>query len=420
MDKITQSYLTARDEYAKYGIDTEIALKTLRDTSLSIHCWQADDVGGFENAGEDLAGSGLQVTGNYPGKAGNMDEFRKDLETAFSLIPGNHRLSLHAIYGDFSSGFPGRENIGPKHFKSWVEWAKALNIKLDFNSTFFAHPNVKDGFTLASKDKGIRDFWIEHGKKCREISAYLGKEQESKCIHNIWIPDGSKDVTPSRFAHREFLKDSLDKMLSTPYPSKYMRDSVESKLFGIGTETFVAGSHEFYLGYAIQNKTMLTLDIGHFHPTESIADKVSSAFIYLDELLLHVTRGIRWDSDHIVALNDQLTELMNEIIWSGKLDKVNIGLDFFDATVNRIGAYVIGARNTQKALLQALLLPVKQMREYESQGKFFERLAIFEEFKTKPLGAIWDYFCMNSATPVGDSYISVIQKYEKNVLNKRR
>ncbi len=417
--KVEKAYQAAKEVYSGYGINTDKILQILDQVSLSIHCWQADDVGGFENVQEGLEGSGLQVTGNYPGKAGNMEEFRMDLDKAFSLIPGNHRLSLHASYGDFSDGFPGRDKIGPKHFQSWVEWAKTRNIKIDFNSTFFAHPNVKDGYTLASKDKTIRQYWIEHGKKCREISAFLGKEQGSRCVHNIWIPDGSKDITPSRYEHRSLLKDSLDKMLAKKYPADQMIDSVESKLFGIGSEAFVVGSHEFYFGYAVQNKIMLTLDIGHFHPTESVADKVSSAFLFIDELLFHVTRGIRWDSDHIVAFNDQLTELMQEIVWTGKLDKVNIGLDFFDATVNRIGAYAIGARNAQKALLLALLMPTKEMIEYENQGRYFERLALFEEFKTKPFGALWDYYCLSKNVPVGESYISEIQKYEEEVLGKR-
>ena len=417
--KVEKAYQAAKEVYSGYGINTDKILQTLDQVSLSIHCWQADDVAGFENVQEGLEGSGLQVTGNYPGKAGNMEEFRMDLDKAFSLIPGNHRLSLHASYGDFSDGFPGRDKIGPQHFQSWVEWAKTRNIKIDFNSTFFAHPNVKDGYTLASKDKTIRQYWIEHGKKCREISAFLGKEQGSRCVHNIWIPDGSKDITPSRYEHRSLLKDSLDRMLAKKYPADQMIDSVESKLFGIGSEAFVVGSHEFYFGYAVQNRMMLTLDIGHFHPTESVADKVSSAFLFIDELLFHVTRGIRWDSDHIVAFNDQLTELMQEIVWTGKLDKVSLGLDFFDATVNRIGAYAIGARNAQKALLLALLMPTKEMVEYENQGRYFERLALFEEFKTKPFGALWDYYCLSKNVPDGESYISEIQKYEEEVLSKR-
>lgn len=413
------SYLKAKEQYLEHDIDTEEVLKTLDTVSLSIHCWQADDVTGFESVQAGLDSSGLQVTGNYPGKSRNIDELRMDLNKAFSLIPGDHRLSLHASYGDFNMGFPGRDKISPDQFESWVEWAKTKNINIDFNSTFFAHPNVKNGYTLASKENEIRSYWIEHGKRCREISAFIGKELGSRCIHNIWIPDGSKDITPSRYEHRSLLKDSLDKMCDEKIPADQMTDSVEAKLFGIGSEAFVVGSHEFYMGYAIENNMMLTLDIGHFHPTESVADKVSSAFLFVDELLLHVTRGIRWDSDHIVTFNDQLTELMQEIVWTGKLDKVNLGLDFFDATVNRIGAYAIGARNTQKALLLALLMPTNKMIEYENMGKYFERLALFEEFKTKPLGAVWDYYCLSKNVPVGEKYIAEIQKYEKEILSKR-
>ncbi len=412
-------YHQARDTYASQGIDTEEALKTLAGIPLSIHCWQADDVGGFEQADAGLGGSGLAVTGNYPGKPRTMAEFRQDLEKAFSLIPGHHRLSLHASYGDFSNGFPGRDRIGPEHFESWVAWAREHGLKLDFNATFFSHFMVKNGYTLASRDKTVRDYWIEHGRRCREISSYMGRELDDICIHNIWIPDGEKDITPSRLEHREYLRDSLDQILDHPLPSCTMRDSVESKLFGIGTETFVVGSHEFYLGYAITKNTMLTLDIGHFHPTESVADKISSVFLYIDELLFHVTRGIRWDSDHVVAWNDPLTELMQELVWSGHLPKAHIGLDFFDATLNRVGAYAIGARNTLKALLWALLLPTDKLRQYEREGKYFERLALYEEFKNLPFGAVWDRFCEINEVPTGTKYIDEVGKYEKEVLSKR-
>ncbi len=413
-------YRTAKEKYSEFGIDTETALKALEGIHLSVHCWQADDVTGFEQAAGGLEGSGLAVTGNYPGRPRNMEEFRQDLEKAFSLIPGNHRLSLHASYGDFSSGFPGRDKIGPEHFRSWIEWAAEKKLKLDFNSTFFAHPMVRDGYTLASRDKEVRDYWIEHGKRCREISRAIGEAQNDTCIHNIWIPDGSKDITPSRMEHREYLKESLDKILAEPMPPSLMKDSVESKLFGIGTESFVAGSHEFYLGYAVQNGLMLTLDIGHFHPTESIADKVSAVFLYIDELLFHVTRGIRWDSDHVVAFNDPLTELMQELVWSGRLEKAHIGLDFFDATLNRIGAYAVGARNTLKALLWALLLPTDKLKEYEREGRYFERLALYEEFKAMPGGAVWDHYCETHDTLPGSSYIGEIEKYEKEVLANRK
>jgi L-rhamnose isomerase len=419
MNKTNKEYHQAREKYAAFHIDTDKILETLATIPLSIHCWQADDVTGFEQSASDLGGSGLAVTGNYPGKPRNLEEFRQDLEKAFSLIPGHHRLSLHASYGDFSSGFPGRDRIGPEHFESWVNWAREKEIKLDFNATFFAHFMVKNGYTLASRDKEVRDYWIEHGKRCREISSYIGSQLEDVCIHNIWIPDGSKDITPSRMEHREYLKDSLDQILDHPLPAGTMKDSVESKLFGIGTESFVAGSHEFYLGYALRKNTLLTLDIGHFHPTESVADKISSVFLFLDELLFHVTRGIRWDSDHVVTFNDPLTELMQELVWSGHLGKAHIGLDFFDATLNRIGAYAIGARNTLKALLWALLLPTEKLREYDREGKTFQRLALFEEFKTLPMGAVWDHYCETHNVPPGPDYIAEIEKYEKEVLLKR-
>lgn len=417
--KITSRYRLAREQYADSNIDTEAVLKSLSEIALSIHCWQADDVTGFENSAGTLKGSGLAVTGNYPGKPRNMDEFRDDLQKVFSLIPGNHRLSLHASYGDFSSGFPGRNKIEPAHFQSWVDWAKIQNLKIDFNATFFSHPMVKNGYTLASFDDDVRNYWIEHGKRCREISAFIGESLDDCCIHNIWIPDGSKDITPSKMEHRSLLKDSLDKILEQPYPAGYLKDSVESKLFGIGSEAFVAGSHEFYLGYAIRKNLMLTLDIGHFHPTESVADKISAVYQYLDEILLHVTRGLRWDSDHVISLNEPLTELMQELVWSGKVNRTHIGLDFFDATLNRIGAYVVGARNTQKALLQALLLPTQKLKELDKEGNYFERLALLEEFKTMPAGAVWDYFCLQNDVPPAEQYIPVIRNYEKEVLLHR-
>ena len=419
MNNKNVAYSQAKEKYAAWGIDTDAVLETLATIPLSIHCWQADDVTGFEQAESGLGGSGLAVTGNYPGRPRNIEEFRQDLEKAFSLIPGHHRLSLHASYGDFSAGFPGRDRIGPEHFESWVHWARERGLKLDFNATFFAHFMVKNGYTLASRDKSVRDYWIEHGRRCREISSYIGEQLEDVCIHNIWIPDGSKDITPSRMEHRRYLQESLDQILDHPLPAGTMKDSVESKLFGIGTESFVVGSHEFYLGYAMRKGTLLTLDIGHFHPTESVADKISSVFLYLDELLFHVTRGIRWDSDHVVAFNDPLTELMQELVWSGRLEKAHIGLDFFDATLNRIGAYAIGARNTLKALLWALLLPTDQLREYEREGKYFERLALYEEFRTMPLGDIWDQYCETQDVPPGMEYISEIAKYEDEVLSKR-
>lgn len=418
METREKLYSYAKEEYARVGVNTDEVLNRLQDIKLSLHCWQADDVGGFENKGVGLDG-GLAATGNYPGKARTLTDLKNDMSKVYSLIPGKHRFSLHAFYGDFREKQADRDQIGPDQFRSWVEWAKHMKIGIDFNSTFFSHPKASGGFTLASNDKSIRDFWIEHALRCREISEYIGKELNSRCVHNIWIPDGAKDITVKRFRHRELLVDSLDKILTPKINPDFMRDSIESKLFGIGSESFVVGSHEFYLGYAIKNNTMLTLDIGHFHPTESCADKVSSIFQYLDELLFHVTRGVRWDSDHVVLFNDPTIELMQEIVWADKLNKVCIGLDYFDASINRIGAYVIGARATLKSILAALLSPLKQLREYEDKGQNFEKLALLEELKTFPFSAVWDYYCEINNVPVGTEYIKSIQQYEADVLSQR-
>jgi L-rhamnose isomerase len=419
MESREKLYSEAKQRYAELGIDTDQALKQLQNVKLSLHCWQTDDVGGFENAGLGLDG-GIQATGNYPGKARTMTDVKNDLFKVYSLIPGKHRLSLHAFYGDFSGGFVDRDKIGPEQFRGWVEWAKHMNIGIDFNSTFFSHAKASSGFTLAHNDKAIRDFWIEHALRCREISEYIGKELKSRCVHNIWIPDGAKEITVNRFKHRELLQDSLDKIMTPKMDPSFMRDSVESKLFGIGSESFVVGSHEFYLGYAIKNKMMLTIDIGHFHPTESCSDKVSSVFQYVDELLFHVTRGVRWDSDHVVLYNDPTIELMQEIVWADKMDKVCLGLDYFDASINRIGAYVIGARATLKSILTALLSPVNKLRDYEEKGHNFEKLALLEELKSFPFSAIWDYYCELNGVPVGTEYIKSIQMYEEEVLSNRK
>lgn len=415
---ILKSYELAKDQYAGIGVDTEDVLRKLEQVSISLHCWQTDDVTGFENPDATLSG-GIQATGNYPGKARTIEEARADLEKVYSLLPGRHRLSLHAIYGDFRNGKAERDKIEPKHFESWVNWAKERGIGLDFNCTMFSHPNADSGFTLSHPDAGIRKFWIDHVQNCREISAYMGKELRTRCVHNIWIPDGSKDLTVNRFKHRALLKESLDEILKKPQDPALMRDAVEAKLFGIGLEAYTVGSHEFYLAYAVDKKMMLCLDIGHFHPTEQVSDKVSAVFQFIDELLLHVTRPIRWDSDHVVTLNDEVRALFEEIVWAGKLEKVNIGLDFFDASINRIGAYVIGTRAAQKAILLALLSPLKKLLEYEGKKQNFERLALLEEAKSKPFGAVWDYFCQTHNVPVGEAYITEIQKYEKEVLNKR-
>jgi L-rhamnose isomerase len=418
MNRTEQAYQWAKERYAALGVDTGAALSKLDAASLSLHCWQADDVGGFEHTGGTLGG-GLAATGNYPGKARNIDELRKDMEKVYSLLPGKHRFSIHAMYGDFGGKPADRDALEPAHFRSWVEWARSNDLALDFNSTFFSHAKAADGFTLSHTDAGIRSFWIEHGRRCREISDYIGGELGKTCIHNIWIPDGSKDITTERYARRRLLEESLDEILKTRYPEQHLRDSVESKLFGIGSEAFVVGSHEFYLGYAITRSIMLTLDIGHFHPTESVADKVSSVFCYLDSILFHITRGLRWDSDHVVTLNDPVREIMQEIVWSGKLDKVYLGLDYFDASINRIGAYVAGARATLKALLLALLDPLDKIREYEDRGQYFQRLALLEEARSMPFGAVWDYYCLTKNVPVAGDYIAEIVDYEKKVTSRR-
>lgn len=419
MDKIFQCYQTAKERYAELGVDTEQALILLAKKPFSIHCWQADDVSGFEKDNAMLEGGGILVSGNYPGKARNINELWRDLEKVLSLVAGQHRISLHASYGDFKGQFKDRNLITPSDFHSWVDWAKKKNVGIDFNSTFFSHPNADDGLTLSHPDASIRSFWIEHGKRCREISAYIGKELNNRCIHNIWIPDGSKDTTVNRTMYRSLLKGSLDDILSVKYPSELLLDTVEGKLFGIGSESFTTGSYDFYLGYAVQNHTGICLDIGHFHPTESVADKISAVLHFVDNILLHITRGIHWDSDHIVILNDPVKDLMQEVIWADALEKVNFGLDYFDASVNRIGAYVIGIRAAQKALLSALLSPIKELRKLESEKKYFERLALLEEMKVMPLGDVWNYFCEINHVPPAEKYINDIQHYENTVLKQR-
>jgi len=415
---IEKAYQLAKDRYAAMGVDTEAVLTQLDTTSISMHCWQADDVGGFENPEAGLSG-GIQATGNYPGKATTIEQARQDYEKVMSLLPGKQRLSLHAIYGDFREGRADRDQISSKQFESWVDWAKKQGIGLDFNCTLFSHAKADSGYTLSDNDPAIREFWIEHVQRCRDIAAYMGRELNNRCVHNIWIPDGSKDLTVNRYQHRAHLKDSLDKILAVRQDPSLMADAVEAKLFGIGVEAYTVGSHEFYLGYAVANNMMLCLDIGHFHPTEQVSDKVSAVFQFIPELLFHVTRPIRWDSDHVVTLSDEVRALFEEIVWAGKLDKVNIGLDFFDASINRIGAYVTGVRAAQKAILLALLNPTEKLREYDVNGQYFERLALLEEAKSMPFGAVWDYYCHTKEVPVGTDYISEIQQYEMEVLSKR-
>ena len=413
---LEQAYKIAQERYAAIGVDTEKAMAQLQKISLSLHCWQADDVAGFENPDGALTG-GIQATGNYPGKARNIDELRADVKKAASLIPGSHRLNLHASYGDFGGKKVDRNELEPKHFKSWMDWAKENDMKLDFNSTSFSHP--KSGMlTLANPDKKIREFWIEHTKRCRAIAEAMGKAQKDPCIMNLWIHDGSKDITVNRLKYRELLEKSLDEIFATKY--KNMKDCIEAKLFGIGAESYTVGSYDFYLGYGAKNQKIVTLDTGHFHLTESIADKISSLLLFTPEIMLHVSRPIRWDSDHVTIMNDDTLDLAKEIVRCNALDRVHIGLDYFDASINRIGAYVVGSRATQKCLMQALLEPIKMLRDYEAKDKGFERLALLEEGKSMPWNAVWDMFCARNGVAVGEEFIAEIQKYEKDVTSKRK
>ena len=412
--KIKQAYDYAVERYAAIGVDVEKAMEQLQKVQLSLHCWQADDVTGFESTGE-LTG-GIQATGNYPGKARNIDELRADILKAASLIPGKHRLNLHEIYGDFGGKFVDRDQVEPAHFESWMQWAQENNMKLDFNSTSFSHPKSGD-LSLSNPDPEIRNFWIEHTKRCRAIAEEMGKRQNDPCIMNLWVHDGSKDITVNRMKYRALLKDSLDQIFEVKYDN--MKDCIESKVFGIGLESYTVGSNDFYIGYAAQNQKIITLDTGHFHPTESVADKVSSMLLYVPELMLHVSRPVRWDSDHVTIMNDYTLDLCNEIVRCYALDRVHVGLDYFDASINRIGAYVIGSRATQKCMLQALLEPLAQLRQYEANGQGFQRLALLEESKSLPWNAVWDMFCLKNNVPVGEAFITEVEKYEAEVTSKR-
>ena len=416
---IEKAYAWSREKYAGIGVDTDKALSRLQSVSLSIHCWQGDDVGGFENAAAGLAGSGLQVTGSYRGKARNVEELRSDLRQAFALIPGRHRLNLHAMYGEFGGRPVDRNEIEPGHFRGWVEWAKQENLKLDFNATCFAHPKASAGFTLSSKDPAIRKFWTDHVKLCRKISAYMGRELQAPCLHNLWIPDGSKDIPVDRLTHRALLKESLDEIYETGYSPLQMKDALESKLFGIGSEAFVVGSHEFYLGYAFTKGKIVCLDLGHFHPTESVADKISAVLQFSDEILIHVSRGVRWDSDHVVLLTDEIRGLAEEIVRSQALERTHLALDYFDASMNRIGAWVLGARAALRGLLIALLEPQARLEELDGAGNVLARLAALEELKAMPFGPVWDQFCLQNGAPPGDLWLRDVEAYEKTYLAKR-
>jgi len=413
----TRAYSLAQEHYAAMGVDTEAAMAKLATIPISLHCWQGDDVGGFENTGEGLSG-GIAVTGNYPGRARTPDELRADLDMALSLIPGKHRLNLHAFYGEFGGKKVGRDEITPEHFSNWIAWAKANGMGMDFNPTCFAHPKAADGFTLSHADQGIRDFWVEHCVRSREISAVMGRELGSPCVMNVWVPDGYKDTPVDRVSPRQRLAESLDRVFAKAQDPAHMLDAVECKLFGIGSESYVVGSHEFYMGYAVKNQKLLCLDAGHFHPTETIADKLGSALMFVPEILLHVSRGVRWDSDHVVTLDDALQSISSALVRDDLLSRTHIGLDFFDASINRIAAWAIGTRNTLKSLLIALLEPAA-LKEAEASGDLTTRLALMEELKGMPWGAVWDQYCEKQGVPSGTAWLAETKRYEAEVLSKR-
>ncbi len=414
-----RSYESARKVYAAWGVDTEKALSALAALPLSLHCWQGDDVGGFESAA-GLSGGGIQTTGNYPGKARNAEELRADFEKAFSLIPGKHKANLHAIYAETGGKKVERDSLGPEHFTAWMSWARKLGIGLDFNETYFSHPMAASGFTLSDRDAKVRDFWVRHSIRCREIAAAMGKETGVTCITNLWIQDGCKDQPADRLTPRKLLQESLDRVFEKKFDPKLMKDAVEPKLFGIGSESYVVGSHEFYLAYALKRDVMLTLDMGHFHPTESVADKLSAVLLFAREVLLHVSRGIRWDSDHVVTLNDEVKAVAAEVTRAGAWDRVHVATDYFDASINRVAAWVIGARATLKAVLLALLEPLDMLRKEEAAGNFAARLALLEEAKDLPAGAVWDQFCVTQGVPVGAAWLDAVAEYERSVQSKRR
>ena len=413
-EQIKKAYEIAKERYAAIGVDTDKAIALLEKTPISLHCWQADDVLGFENV-TSLSG-GIQTTGNYPGKARNIDELRQDVLYAKSLLAGTYRLNLHETYGEFGGEHVDRDQVEVKHFQGWIDWAKEHNMKLDFNSTSFSHPKSGD-LSLANPDKGIRDFWIEHTKRCRRIADAMGKAQGDPAIMNIWVHDGSKDNTVERKRYREIFAASLDDILSENLPG--MKTCLEAKLFGIGLESYTVGSHDFVAGYCATRKLMYTLDTGHYEQTENVSDMIASLLLFVPELMLHVSRPVRWDSDHVTIMNDQTLDLFKELMRADALNRAHIGLDYFDASINRIGAYVVGVRATQKCMLQAFLEPLSTLRKYEDEGKYFQRLALLEEAKSLPFGAVYDYFNLKNNVPVGEEYISNIEQYEKDVTSKR-
>ncbi len=415
---VEDAFRLAAERYAAIGVDVHAALDRLREVPISLHCWQGDDVGGFENAGDALGG-GLAVTGNYPGKARTPDELRADLEQALACIPGRHRLNLHAFYAETGGRRIERDALTAEHFAAWIDWAKDNDLGMDFNPTCFSHPLAADGFTLAHRDAKIRQFWIDHCRACRQIGAAIGQALGAPCVTNVWIPDGFKDTPVDRKAPRERLAAALDAVFAEPLDLRHNLDAVESKLFGIGSESYVVGSHEFYLGYAASRQKVLCLDAGHFHPTETIDGKISAVMMWVPELLLHVSRGVRWDSDHVVTYTDDLQAIAQELVRGDYLDRTHIGLDYFDASINRVAAWTIGTRNTLRAVLAALLEPIDRLRTAENADDYTARLAMLEEQKTLPLGAVWDYHCLASDAPVGAAWLDEVKSYESRVLSKR-
>jgi len=415
---IKDNFEAAKKQYEQWGVDVEAALKKLQEIPISIHCWQGDDIGGFEANPSELSG-GIDVTGNYPGKATTPEQLRSDLEVALSLIPGKHRVNLHAIYAETNGEVVERDEIEPKHFENWVAWAKEQGLGLDFNPTLFSHKKAEDGLTLSHPDEDIREFWIRHCIKSRQIAEYFGKELGTPALTNIWIPDGYKDIPSDRLTPRVRLKESLDKIYAEKTDDRYNLDAVESKVFGIGSESYVVGSHEFYMGYALKNNKLCLMDTGHYHPTETVSNKISSMLLFSEKLALHVSRPVRWDSDHVVILDDELKEIGLEIVRNNAIDKVLIGLDFFDASINRVAAWTIGTRNMIKALLNALLMPNDKLKQLQEEGNFTERLVLMEEFKTYPFGAVWDYYCEQMNVPVRETWLENVKTYEQDVLALR-
>lgn len=414
-ESVNKAYAIAKERYAELGVDTEKVLSQMQDFHLSMHCWQADDVKGFEVQAGALSG-GIQSTGNYPGAARNIDELRADILKAKSLIPGTHRLNLHEIYGDFKGKVVDRNEVTVDYFQSWIDWAKENDTKLDFNSTSFSHPK-SGNLSLANPDKDIRNFWIEHTKRCRDIADAMGKAQNDPCIMNVWVHDGCKDVSVNHMLYRTLLKESLDEIFAEK--KDWMKDCIEGKVFGIGLESFTVGSHDFYTAYAAKNNKILTIDTGHYHPTEIPGDKVSAVLNFVPELMLHVSRPIRWDSDHVTIMDDNTQDLFYEIVRANALDRVHYGLDFFDGSINRIGAYVIGSRSAQKCMIKALLEPKEMISKLELEGKTFQVLQFIEEEKAMPWNAVYDEFCVRNNVPVGNEVIGVIEQYEKDVTSKR-